>query len=142
MLKWRVAAVMWMALIFALSSALFAPKMSFDATLDFFGAINYFVRKGAHAGEFAILTWLLLRSLYPRPFALDKARLYGVMIALIYAASDEYHQSFVPLRSGQASDVLFDAIGIVAVAYLIDRLDRSGPVSLRVRLLGASPESD
>lgn len=139
---WRAAALLWMALIFTLSSALFAPRMSFDSTLDFFGAVNYVVRKCAHAGEFGILMWLLLRSFYPRPFALDRARWYAVSISLIYAASDEFHQTYVPLRSGKATDVLFDAAGILVVAYLIQRVDRSGPESLRRKLIGTRPDSD
>ena len=139
--KWRVAALLWMTMIFALSSAAFAPKMSFDATLDFFGTINYVVRKCAHAGEFGVLMWLWFRALYPQPFTLDKARRFAVSISLLYAASDEFHQSFVPERSGQASDVLFDAAGILVVAYLVGLAATSGRIPLRRWLIGAPPES-
>ncbi|HAA73578.1 TPA: hypothetical protein DCE37_00445 [Candidatus Latescibacteria bacterium] len=135
-LVWRVLAVLWMALIFALSSAWFAPKMSFDATLDFFGQVNYVVRKMAHAGEFGVLTWLWFRALYPDPLNLDRGRLYSGLIALVYAASDEYHQTFVPLRSGKATDVLFDAAGILAVVWLISRACSWENESLRRLLLG------
>ena len=139
MLMWRAAALIWMALIFTLSSAWFAPKMSYDSTLNFFGAINYFVRKCAHAGEFGVLTWLLLRSLYPKPFTLDRARWVAVLIALLDAVSDEYHQSFVPLRSGKATDVLFDAVGILTLAYIVGRFDRT-PGAVRRFLLGPRSE--
>lgn len=139
-LWWRVAALSWMALIFALSSAWFAPTMSYDSTLDFFGAINYVVRKCAHAGEFGVLAWLLLRSFYPRPFTLGRAKWVAVSIALAYAVSDEYHQSFVPLRSGKASDVLFDAAGILVFAFLVSRIEPTSG-ALRRLLLGDRPES-
>ena len=119
--EWRVGAVFWMALIFTLSSELFAPKFSFGATLDWFGTLNYLVRKFAHAVEFAVLAWLLFRSLYPRPFTVGIARIWAVLLSLLYAASDEYHQSFVPMRSGKATDVMFDAAGILVVAHLIGR---------------------
>lgn len=134
-LRWRVGTALWMALIFALSSAWFAPKMSFDATFDFFGILNYAVRKCAHAGEFGVLMLLWFRSLYPRPLAFDRARAWSVSLSLLYAASDEYHQSFVPLRSGLATDVLFDAVGILFVAWLIGRNDRL-PESLGTLLVG------
>ena len=138
---WRVAAVLWMALIFLLSSSLFAPKMSFDTTLDWFGVFNYFVRKCAHATEFGILTWLLFRSFYPTPVAVDRAKLWSAIVALIYAASDEYHQSFVPLRSGKASDVLFDAAGIAIVLFLIRYLENAPTSRLRDLIFGGHPEA-
>lgn len=140
--KWRVATGVWMALIFALSSQLFAPRMSFEGTLDFFGVINYAVRKCAHAGEFGILIWLWFRALYPQPFSLDKARRWAVLLSLLYAASDEYHQTFIPLRSGTASDVLFDAVGILAVAYIVGKVDSSTSPSLLSRLLLPSRAED
>ena len=125
-----------MALIFVLSSAWFAPKMSYDSTLTFFGAINYFVRKGAHAGEYGILTWLLLRSFYPMPWGFDRARVIAVSVSVLYAMTDEYHQSFVPLRSGKATDVLFDAAGALMFAYLAGRVLRWEPGFLRDWLIG------
>ncbi len=142
LLKWRVAAVFWMAIIFVLSSALFAPRLSFDATLDFLGVANYAARKCAHAGEFGFLMLLWFRSLYPNPFSLGRARVWAVSVSLVYAASDEFHQSFVPLRSGKVTDVLFDAAGILIVAYLIGRIDRSASKELYSKLLGRRPESD
>lgn len=138
-MKWRIMSAVWMTLIFALSSALFAPKMSFDATLDFFGMLNYFVRKCAHGGEFGVLTFLVFRGLHPSPYAVDRARLWAALVALLYAVSDEFHQSFVPLRSGKASDVLFDAAGILIVFYLIGFVNRSASDAYRVRFLGFHP---
>lgn len=138
-MKWRVASAAWMALIFALSSALFAPRMSFDATLDFFGMLNYFVRKCAHAGEYGVLTYLLFRGLHPSPCSVEKGRLWAAAIAMLYAASDEFHQSFVPLRSGKASDLLFDGSGVLVVFLLIGFINRSAKDAYRLRLLGYLP---
>lgn len=44
--------------------------------------------------------------------------LWAVLIGVLYGASDELHQSFVPARSAELHDVLVDAIG-VAVGVLI-----------------------
>ena len=142
LLKWRVAAAFWMALIFMLSSSLFAPSLSYDATLDFFGMVNYAARKCAHVGEFGILTVFWFRALYPKPYPLDRARIWAALVSLAYAASDEFHQSFVPLRSANATDVLFDAAGILAIAYVIGRVDRDASNIHRAQLLGSPPEPD
>jgi len=141
MTPWRVAAILWMALIFTLSSSLFAPKMSFDTTLDWFGVFNYFVRKCAHATEFGVLVWLLFRSFYPTPMSMGRAQLWASAVSLLYAASDEYHQSFVPLRSGKASDVLFDAAGIVIVLLLIRYLKDASGSRLRDLVVGPRAEA-
>ena len=140
LLKWRVAAAFWMALIFALSSSLFAPSLSYDATLDFFGVVNYVVRKCAHSVEFGILTLFCFRALHPKPYPFDRARIWAALVSLAYAASDEFHQSFVPLRSGKATDVLFDAAGILAIAYVIGRVNRDASDIHRAQFLGSPPK--
>jgi VanZ family protein len=131
-----------MGLIFTLSSSWFAPQFSYDATLDFFGVLNYGVRKCAHSAEFAILTIFLFRSLHPKPLEVSKARLWSALLSLTYAVSDEFHQSFVPLRSGKATDVLFDAAGIFVVAFLIRSIYLSDSDEWRSKFLGSLPEPD
>jgi VanZ family protein len=58
---------------------------------------------------------LLLRPL--------KGRIWPVgIVAFLYAAGDEYHQTFVPGRGGKWTDVAIDSIGITlvcVVAWLI-----------------------
>jgi VanZ family protein len=39
--------------------------------------------------------------------------------ALAFAASDEYHQSFVFGRAGKVSDVAIDLVGILAAVAII-----------------------
>lgn len=62
---------------------------------------------------------------YLSPFAIAS------LIAIFYAMTDEWHQSFVPGRSAIFSDVLIDTLGIVIAAVLMaillpfcDRFDR------------------
>ena len=53
-----------------------------------------------------------------------RALLASGAIVLVYALSDEFHQLFVPGRSGEVRDVVIDtAAGVVGVclAYLIHR---------------------
>ena len=43
---------------------------------------------------------------------------HGIILSLLYAASDEWHQSFVPTRRMDFFDWLADAAGIFAGAFL------------------------
>ena len=40
-----------------------------------------------------------------------------IAIATLYAASDEWHQSFVPSRSASIVDVLIDCVGAMCGAF-------------------------
>ena len=76
--------------------------------------------KGYHVLEYAILTALLLRALAGIH---AKRLLLAAVIALLYASSDEWHQTFVRDRGGKWTDVAIDAIGIalVAISYVAVR---------------------
>jgi len=69
----------------------------------------------AYAGLAGLVARALGRGLPPRITRLDLV--IGFAICVIYAASDELHQSFVPGRSPDIADVAADAIG-AAVALI------------------------
>lgn len=74
------------------------------------GAWDLVLRKLAHMAVYGLLTlawWWALLPRTRRPLAV------AVVIALLYAASDEYHQSFVADRSGHPLDVAIDSVGIL-----------------------------
>jgi VanZ family protein len=48
----------------------------------------------------------------------------GVAIALVYSASDEFHQTFVRGRHGTPLDVLVDSIGMTIAAMVASRYAR------------------
>ena len=98
-----------MALIFFLSAQ---PDLSSG-----FGSWDLVLRKAAHMTEYgllALLWWRALRTRSPLP---------GALIAVAYASTDEWHQTFVAGRHGAVTDVLIDAAG-VALAILAHRLIR------------------
>jgi VanZ family protein len=78
-----------------------------------YNMLEFFVRKGGHIIEYAILTALVLLTLRGWGTSRSKAPLITFGIVLLYAAIDEWHQHYVPTRTGHAVDVLVDAIGIV-----------------------------
>jgi VanZ like family len=96
-----------MAVIFVLSAQ---PDLSTGL-----GFWDLLLRKIAHMSVFAALTLLWLRALGGLT---GRALLAAVVISLLYAISDEYHQTFVAGRSGRALDVGIDAIGIAVAAFL------------------------
>ena len=88
--------VLWAGVIFALSSI---PSLSSGL-----GVWDEVLRKGAHLTEYAILGALLYRAL--------GQMLPAFGLGILYAATDELHQSFVPGRHSSPFDVAFDACGL------------------------------
>lgn len=85
----------------------FAPDIS-DPTI---ASVQLFVRKCGHLTEYAILAALLFRALRRNPSDFRRAAALAFLISTIYAAIDEFHQSFVPSRTGSAVDMAIDAAG-------------------------------
>lgn len=86
--------VAWCALIFAFSAI---PDLNSGLEYD------YPLRKIAHMLEYGVLALLVRRA--------GKSRAQAFVFSVLYAASDEWHQSFVPGRAGAAGDVLIDGAG-------------------------------
>jgi len=101
-------------------------------------SLHYLIRKCAHLTEYAVLALLLWRALRnsaalrPRPVAAKSDRpgedglvapkrsergwdwteaRMAVLIVMLYAATDEFHQMFVPTREAAVHDVLIDTVG-------------------------------
>ena len=74
-------------------------------------------------GEYALLA-LLIRML-TASYGCRHAGVLGWVLAVAYAATDEFHQSLVSARSAQFTDVLVDACGAllgVSAAWAVARL--------------------
>lgn len=82
------------------------------------------IRKYAHLTEYAALG--LFSCLFILELCCERiprlSSCISVPFCFLYACSDEYHQTFVPGRVGQFTDVLFDMAGVAAgilLAFLI-----------------------
>lgn len=71
------------------------------------------VRKTAHATEFFVLTASLFLWMDYLELPIAKQALRTGLGSSIYAASDEFHQLFVPGRAGKISDIGVDCIGVM-----------------------------
>jgi VanZ family protein len=88
------------------------------------GLIDLLLRKLAHVMEYAVLTiawWRALRGLGVSTQGRVVIAL-AVAVALAYAASDEFHQTFVDGRHGTPVDVLIDSIGMALAAVIATRV--------------------
>jgi VanZ family protein len=83
------------------------------------GMWDTILRKLAHMAVFGLLWFLWWRAL-----GYDPDRRVSVLITILYAVTDELHQTTVEGRHGSRTDVLIDSVGI-ALAMLAVRL-RSG----------------
>lgn len=81
------------------------------------GTIDLIGRKIIHAAEYGLLFGLWWRAFNWRwPLA-------AAAIAIVWAASDEFHQLSVAGRNGSPIDVLIDSTGVL-IAYLLIRWRR------------------
>jgi len=110
-LNW-IAVFLWSWLIFFFSSV---PGL--ETGLGFWDII---LRKGAHISEFGMLCGLLYLA-WKNTIKMSAGRLFILVsgLSLLYAASDEFHQTFVANRDGNIRDVLIDAVGIFLVTFYI-----------------------
>jgi VanZ family protein len=76
--------------------------------------LNFVIRKTTHLTIFGLLGICFYMALRKRKFLIA----WG--LTTLYAASDEYHQSFMPGRTAAVKDVILDSCGSI-VAILIVR---------------------
>ena len=75
--------------------------------------LNHIVRKNAHFFIYCTLGFLLMNAMKRS----EITRYYGILLALsigtVYAITDEFHQSMIPGRGPQLTDVLIDGSGVL-----------------------------
>jgi VanZ family protein len=107
---WRwLAVILWMGAIFVLSAT---PSIAtpLEPVYDFT------FKKVAHVTVYGILTVLLFWALRIHITHKGRALVTAALVAVLYAFSDEWHQTFVPGREGTLRDVAIDAIGAVGMS--------------------------
>ncbi len=80
------------------------------------------VRKMAHFFIYFVLGIALVSFLREFSIPIRRLLLLSIFLAFLYACTDEFHQLFVPGRSGQIIDVLLDTFGAsvgVFIYYLV-----------------------
>jgi VanZ family protein len=136
LLKAWIAAILWLIVIAIESSALLSshntgrilyPILHFLFGLNWiqFEQWHFYIRKGGHVVGYAILSILLFRAWRATLPAMDDAKWsprwasIAILATAIVASLDEWHQSFIPSRTGRWQDVALDTCAGIAAQILI-----------------------
>ena len=127
----------WMIFIFVMSTGVgdgenskeliqrilerWAPDIAANFRPSQIEMLNYILRKTGHVAEYFVLMGLAIRAFQ---FGSPKLKWYSPIVGLglcaTYAASDEFHQSFVSGRSAAFTDVSIDIFGaLLCLAFML-----------------------
>jgi VanZ family protein len=135
-LKAWIALVLWLVVIAIESTAYLSAHNTgrfLYPLLHFIFHINraqfeewhFFIRKGGHVFGYGLLSILLFRAWRETLPALGNARWswrwagIAVLGTSIVASLDEWHQSYLPSRTGTVHDVVLDTCAGIAAQFLI-----------------------
>lgn len=131
---WRYGPlVLWMIFIYLASTGLMSASNTSrilrplllwlypDITEEQINLIHSIKRKGAHFTEYAILALLAARAFLTSSKHTLRNKWFVVSFCLVvaYALLDEYHQSFVPSRTGSIYDSFIDMAGGLAALVML-----------------------
>jgi VanZ family protein len=129
-LKAWLPVVLWMTLIFWGSTNLMSAEHTSRFLVPFLrwlkpdispaalAQVHFLVRKAGHVTEYGILAALLFRGWRSLSSDLWSRTSAALVIAMLFAASDEFHQSFFPSRTASLGDVLIDSSGALLAVIL------------------------
>lgn len=120
-----LATISWMALIFYLSHQPASVSGELSGSLlavieqivayfpfPFDGeTVHFYLRKSAHFFAYFILGVLVFHTVRLYIDIALRSITSAFLITVLYAISDEVHQTFIPGRSGEVRDVLIDSAG-------------------------------
>lgn len=91
----------------------------------------FLFQKAGHFAEFGLLAWLLLRAIRLTWRTARHPGAGALVLAALFALSDEFHQAFVPGREPRIRDVIIDLAGAAVAIVIQNRLWRlkAGAVS-------------
>jgi VanZ family protein len=123
--KYWVPVLLWMSFIFWMSTGTFSAQntsLIIEPILHFLmpsispekiAMIHGVMRKLGHVTEYFILGILLFRAFRGGLKELRNLRwaFSSLLVVVLYAVSDEFHQSFIPTRTASLFDVGIDTLG-------------------------------
>jgi VanZ family protein len=117
--------ILMMALIFVASG-------TSGRSLPGFGHWDAIVKKGGHLTGYALLAIALLHGLAGgKPASSRHQAVLAVILAALYAVTDEFHQRFTPGRSPSITDVAIDTLGATIGLLVWARLRRASAPPVR-----------
>jgi VanZ family protein len=124
--------VVWASLIFIGSGSVLSAEHTSvvlqivkwfypSASPTFLAWFHFLVRKAGHLTEYAILAMLAARAFRNSSHQFIKLHWFklSLLLAVMYALTDEFHQSFVPSRTASLHDSLIDSAGALIALSVI-----------------------
>lgn len=71
------------------------------------------IRKIAHFSIYTLVGFLLMSFVSTYAIKENKRMIISLIVGILYATSDEIHQSFIPNRNCQLTDVMIDSMGVL-----------------------------
>jgi VanZ family protein len=136
LVKAWIAAILWLIVISIEStsylsaentSRILYPLLHFLFGMDWahFRVWHFYIRKTGHVVGYGILSILLFRAwratlpIVKNSFWALRWSAIAILGTLIVASLDEWHQTFIPSRTGRWQDVVLDTCGGIAAQILI-----------------------
>ncbi len=124
--------IAWAAMILAASSDVFSASHTggwIEVLISWLGRslspaaldlLNHILRKIGHVTAYGMLSALSFRALRGgRPRWNPRWAIGAIALAALVASIDEYHQSFIPSRTGTWHDVVLDTAAAILVQITI-----------------------
>ena len=88
--------------------------------------VHFFTRKAAHFVEYAILAFFARRAFITSSRIFIEQHWFGLSLLIVVVVSliDEFHQSFVPSRTGSAYDSAIDMAGGLTTLLVLKLISR------------------
>jgi Predicted integral membrane protein len=133
-LRYWLPPIIWSSAILAASTAQFSSSNSgpwlhdlvlrvlgHDLAPHFFDLLHFGLRKAGHLTAYGILSALWFRAFRSGQALSWRPRwaAWAVALAVAVASTDEWHQSFIPSRTGTIHDVFLDAGGAILAQLLV-----------------------
>ena len=130
--RW-IALLVWVGVIFFFSTDSFSssdtsrilmPVLKFllpSLSPEHLQTAHIVCRKAGHVLEYFVLGVLAWRAVTASPAGWLRPELFTIALVLAVALSDEFHQSFMPSRTGALADVGFDLFGGIMGLFLMMR---------------------
>jgi VanZ family protein len=93
--------------------------MPADAIINTPFSFDRLMKESLHLIEFGILYWLVALAFAAHQSWTVKASILAAIVSILYGATDEIHQYFVPYRSATVIDLVKDAIGVLISFYIM-----------------------
>ncbi len=138
-LRYWIPVLLWMSFIFWMSTETFSsqntasivePIIRFlipSIVPEMIEMIHWALRKLGHLAEYFVLGFLLFRAFRggSKELRIQRWTFSSFFVLIFYAASDEFHQSFVAARTASLNDVGIDIMGGMISLALSALLHRS-----------------